>query len=116
MADLPTDRLEPSPPFTYSTVDFFGLFFVKEGRKEFKKYGVLFTCMVSRAVHLETANSMDTSSFLYAYRRFLGRRGPVRQLRCDQGTNFVGAKAELKKYWTNNVRQELMKDKCDWIV
>ena len=107
MADLPTNRLKPSPPFTYPAVDFFGPFFVKEGRKELRKYGVLFTCMVSRAVHLETANSMDTSSFLNAYHRFVGRRGPVRQLRCDQGTNFVEAKAELEKYWTNNTRQQI---------
>ena len=105
MADLPTDRLELSPPFIYSAVDFFGPFFVKEGRKKIKNYGVLFTCMVSGAVHLETANNMDTSSFLNAYHRFVGRLGPVRQLRCDQGTNFVGTKAELEKYWTNNVRK-----------
>ncbi|XP_063878734.1 uncharacterized protein LOC135110395 [Scylla paramamosain] len=97
MADLPIDRLEPSPPFTYSAVDFFGPFYVKEGRKELKRYGVLFTCMACRAVHIETANSMDTSSFLSAYRHFVGRRGPVRQLRCDQGTNFVGAKSEYEK-------------------
>ena len=120
MADLPTDRLEPSPPFTYSAVDFFGPFYVKEGRKELKRYGVLFTCMACRAVHIETANSMDTSSFLSAYRRFVGRRGPVRQLRCDQGTNFVGAKSEYEKckkeMCNDKVRQELMKDQCDWIV
>lgn len=97
MADLPQDRLEPSPPFTYAAVDFFGPFFIKEGRKELKRCGVLFTCMVSRAAHLETANSLDTTSFLKAYRRFIGRRGPVRQLRSDQGTNFVGAKNELAK-------------------
>ena len=37
MADLPTDRLDPSPPFTYSAVDFFSPFFVKEDRKRAKK-------------------------------------------------------------------------------
>ena len=59
-------------------------------------------------------------SFLSAYRRFIGRRGPVRQLRCDQGTNFVGAKPEYERNReiVNNdkIRQELMKDQCDWIV
>ena len=67
MADLPKDRLEPSPPFTYAAVDFFGPFYIKEGRNKPKRYGVLFTCMVSRAVHLETANSLETDSFLNAY-------------------------------------------------
>ena len=36
--------------------------------------------MASRAIHLETANSLDTSSFLNAYRRFIGRRRPLKNL------------------------------------
>ena len=54
MSDLPEDRLEATPPFTYCAVDYFGPFIVKDGRKELKRYGVLFTCMASRAIHLET--------------------------------------------------------------
>lgn len=84
MADLPEDHLEPSPPFMYSAVDYFGPWLVKEGRENVERYGVLFTCLVSRAVHLETAISLDTSSFLTSiYRRIIGRyyyRGPVRHL------------------------------------
>ena len=52
--------------------------------------------MSSCAVHLEAAASLATYSFLNAYRRFIGCRGPVRQLRSDQGTNFVSASNELK--------------------
>ena len=119
MSDLPKDRLEPAPPFTYSSVDFFGPFYVKEGRKEQKRYGVLFTCMASRAIHIEIANSMDTSSFINAYRRFIGRRGPVTQLRSDQGTNFVGARNELheclRQMDQNKIKQELLKESCDWV-
>ena len=97
MADLPEDRLDLAPPFTYSAVDFFGPWLIKEGRRQVKRYGVLFTCLASRAIHLETANSLDTSSFLNAYRRFIGRRGPVRHLKSDQGTNFVGCKNEMNQ-------------------
>ena len=92
MADLPEDRLEPSPPFSYCGVDFFGPWYVKEGRKELKRYGVLFTCIASRAVHLEVCHTMETDSFLSALRRFVCRRGPIRQLRADQGTNFICAR------------------------
>ncbi|KAI2646031.1 Glycine--tRNA ligase beta subunit [Labeo rohita] len=37
MADLPADRVEPSPPFSYSGIDCFGPFYTKQGRKEFKR-------------------------------------------------------------------------------
>ena len=119
MSDLPEDRLESCPPFTYCGVDYFGPFTIKEGRKELKRYGVLFTCMSSRAIHLETAASLDTDSFINALRRFLSRRGPVRQLRSDNGTNFVGARRELKEALEemdeSRIKEELLKSQCDWI-
>jgi hypothetical protein len=96
MADLPSDRLEPTPPFTCTGVDFFGPFLIKEGRKEIKRYGVIFTCLVSRAIHLETANTLETDSFLNSLQRFISRRGPVQEIRCDNGTNFVGAERQLR--------------------
>ena len=119
MADLPKDRLEEVPPFTYSAVDYLGTFCIKEGRKELKRYGVIFTCMSTRAIHLETAMSLMTNSFLNVYRRFIGHRGPVRQLASDQGSNFIGANSELNKALTMMdhaiVSKELAKTKCDWI-
>ena len=74
MADLPVDRLEPSPPITYCGVDLFGPWYIKDGRKELKRYGVIFTCMASRAMHIETANSLSTDSFINALRRFMAIR------------------------------------------
>ena len=120
MAELPTDRFEQVPPFTFSAVDYFGPFYIKEGCKEMKRYGVLFTCMASRAIHLEIATSLTTDSFLNAYRRFVCRRGPIQQLRSDQGTNFVGAKNELEaalhEMNHNKIQRELLKDNCDWFA
>ena len=39
MANLPEDRLEPAPPFAFSAVDYFGPWYIKEGRREVKRYG-----------------------------------------------------------------------------
>ena len=119
MADLPIERMEPAPPFTYCAVDYFGPFHIKEGRKELKRYGVLFTCLACRAVHVETAASLSTDSFINALRRFIAVRGPVRQLRSDRGSNFVGAEAELKKAYlemdTQQVSNFLLRENCDYI-
>jgi hypothetical protein len=78
MADLPSERVNPAPPFAYTGMDAFGPFYIKEGRKELKRWGIIFTCLASRTVHLETLNSMNTDSFLNALRRFISRRGNVR--------------------------------------
>ncbi|XP_058471988.1 uncharacterized protein LOC131445137 [Solea solea] len=97
MADLPSDRVEPSPPFSYAGIDCFGPFYTKQGRKEHKRYGLLFTCLSSRAIHIEMLEDLTTDAFLNALRCFIAIRGAVRQIRSDQGTNFLGAKNELKK-------------------
>ena len=73
IAILPKDHVEPAPPFTYSAVDYFGPFSVKERRKEVKRYGVIFTCMASHAVHVEVADTLETDSFIRALRRFICR-------------------------------------------
>ena len=58
---------------------------------------MLFTCMTSRAVHIEVANSLDTNSCINALRRFISRQGQVKCIRSDNGTNFVGAERELRE-------------------
>ena len=116
MVDLPEDRVQSATPFSYCAVVYFGPWYVKEGRCELQRYGVLFTCMASRAVHLEVANSLTADSFINAY-----HRGPVRQIRSDQGTNFAGAKNKLQKALSEldhvKIRQELLKKTATgWIT
>ncbi|XP_043246524.1 uncharacterized protein LOC122394039 [Amphibalanus amphitrite] len=98
MADLPSDRVTAEEPvFTRTGVDYFGPFFVRQGRKQVKRYGVVFTCLAVRAVHIEVAENLSGDSFLCALRRFVARRGHVKVLRSDKGTNFVGASRELRE-------------------
>ena len=82
-----------------------------------KRYGVLFTCLSCRAIHIEVAKTLEASSFINVLRCFLARRGPIRQLRSDQGTNLVGARTELretlKQMDQNEVQQFLLKRECD---
>ncbi|XP_060587192.1 uncharacterized protein LOC132742745 [Ruditapes philippinarum] len=120
MADLPTDRVDPCPPFTYCGVDYFGPFLVEEGRRELKRYDVIFTCLTCKAVHMEIANTLDTDSFINALRRFLSVRGPIRQLRSDRCTNFIGAERALREAVSelheNRIAQFLLKEGCDYFT
>ncbi|KAL7880839.1 hypothetical protein SRHO_G00030930 [Serrasalmus rhombeus] len=119
MADLPKCRVLPDdPPFTRVGVDYFGPFLVKRGRGQEKRYGVIFTCLAIRAVHLEVASSLDTDACLNAIRRFVARRGQVREMYCDNGTNFRSADIELKKSikeWnTNKITKHLQRKDIQW--
>ena len=98
MSDLPVDRVTPDkPPFSFVGVDCFGPFWVKRARSQVKRYGVLFTCLVSRAIHIEVAQSMDTNAFVNSMRRFIARRGVPEVMRSDNGSNFVSGNKELRK-------------------
>lgn len=119
MADLPKERLEPSPPFMYTGMDCFGPFITKNGRKEVKRYGLLFTCFCSRAIHLEMIDDLSTDSFINGLRCFISVRGTITQIRSDQGTNFIGAKnalkAALKELDTNKLQHFLANKQCEFV-
>ena len=119
MADLPKSRIEPAPPLTYCGVDFFGPWHFQRRRTVRKRYGALFTCLASRAVHIAVADSLETDSFINALRRFICRRVSVRQIRCDRGTNFIGAETEHKKAMEEmddqEIKAEFLKENIDWI-
>ena len=119
MADLPTPRLGYSlPPFTNTGVDYFGPICVKSGRKTEKRYGVLFTCMTTRAVHIEIAHSLETDAYIMAMQRMVSRRGRPAHIWSDNGTNFVGAEREiqdaLKRLNKQRITDELSQHGVQW--
>ncbi|XP_064554834.1 uncharacterized protein LOC135439898 [Drosophila montana] len=97
MSDLPIERLSPyTPPFTYTGVDYFGPYDIVVGRRREKRWGVLFTCLTVRAVHLDIATSLSTDSYLCVLKSFVARRGCPRRMLSDNSTNFRGASRILK--------------------
>ena len=100
MSDLPVERISPvSRPFTYTGIDYFGPFLVSvgRGRAQAKRYGVVFSCLTSRSIHLEVAESLDIDAFINCFRRFVARRGHPHTVYSDNGTNLVGGCREMKE-------------------
>lgn len=122
MSDLPEERLKMDPPFSYVGLDVFGPWEIvtkrtRGGQVNNKRWAVLFTCMSTRAIHIEIVETMTASSFINALRRFFSLRGPPKQLRSDRGTNFIGACSELKlssQDVNNTIKDYLTEQRCTW--
>lgn len=116
--DLPRARLDPfHRPFTNCGVDYFGPMIIKTGRRREKRWGALFTCLTTRAVHIELVSSLSTDSALMALRRMAARRGWPRLMYSDNATNFHGADQELKtayEEWKSALRDEGLLHRMEW--
>ena len=96
---LPKCRLEEAPPFTVTGVDFTGtLCYANEHSKLNKCYIVLFTCAVTRNVHLELVTDLSTAAFIRAFRRFTSRRSVPSHLISDNASTFISAARHIKEH------------------
>lgn len=119
MGQLPPDRLTPFVrPFTYCGLDYFGPVLVTVGRRREKRWVALFTCLTVRAIHLEIATDLSTDACLITIRNLCNLRGVPQRIRCDNGTNFVGAANELKHakdfFDSEAIQRELTVKGIDW--
>ena len=102
MADLPVEHCEPGKPlFHFVSVDIFGPFHVTQGRSLVKRYGCIYTCFGIRAIHIEMLPSFETDAFNNGLSRFFARRGCPAKIVSDNGTNLVGAQAELSRIFVS---------------
>ncbi|XP_026462699.1 uncharacterized protein LOC113365338 [Ctenocephalides felis] len=99
MGDLPVPRITASRAFLNVGVDYAGPFNISmsrhRGARTYKAYICLFICLATKAIHLELASDLTSDTFLDCLKRFLARRGPIKCIYSDCGTNFIGAKNTL---------------------
>jgi hypothetical protein len=98
MADVHRARLGAhQPPFTYTSVDYFGPIDIAYHRGTAKRWGALFTCLVTRAVYVDVAISLSANDFLLVLRRFVSIYRKPAEMFSDNGTNLTGAERLLRE-------------------
>ena len=110
MASLPRKRVSESTPFSRVGVDSFGPLYIKDTTDPQKVWICLFTCLVTRAVHLELVEDMTTSAFLMCLRRFIAIRGTPIEIISDNAKHFKLASDTLKLIWTKMTKNEEVQD------
>ena len=60
-----------------------------------KIHMVIFTCGVSRALHLDIVTDLTAEAFIRNFRRFTARRGVPREVKSDNGKTFKAASKYL---------------------
>lgn len=96
-SQLPADRVAQTPPFFTCGIDFAGPIYVKISEGTQKSYIVLFTCATTRALNLELVPNMTTESFIFAFKRFISRRGNCRIIYSDNAKNFKKSSREFEQ-------------------
>ena len=95
--DLPSFRVDDSPPFCHVGIDFAGPLIVSGKTGNEKSYICLFTCTSTRAVHLELVESLEVETFIRCFRRFSARRGLPATVLSDNAKTFKAASKEVRK-------------------
>ncbi|XP_055633267.1 uncharacterized protein LOC129773651 [Toxorhynchites rutilus septentrionalis] len=119
IVDLPTTRVTPTRPFAVCGIDYCGPVYIKSpvrNRTPTKAYIAIFVCFATRAVHIELVSDMSTPAFMAALRRFVARRGKMKEIHSDNGTAFKGAANELHRLYamlkSNQTERKQIHDWC----
>ena len=93
MAELPVERLSLADPFTFIACDYLGPLYYTDRDKggRHKAYICLFSCLSTRAVHLELTKTLTTEGFLVAFNRMVARRGWPQKVYSDNARTFTRA-------------------------
>lgn len=124
MGNLPAARVNSSPPFYVTGVDYAGPILIRDrktrGCKLIKGYICLFVCFATKTIHIELVTELSKEVFLLALKRFVARRGKPKHIFSDNGTNFVAASSELKQIYKfladnlSSLSDALSKDNIEW--
>ena len=115
-AEVPSFRIQEAPPFTKVGIDFAGPLYVKTSGTQMKKvYTALFSCAVTRAIHLDITEDLETGTFLRCFRKCIARRGVPQLIISDNAKTFESAAKELKTLYEHpDVQAFLTEKRITW--
>ena len=112
---LPKARVTESPPFTITGVDFTGALYIKDREGETKVYICIFTCAVTRAVHIEVVCDLTVPTFMLAFRRFSSRKSLPSIMISDNASTFLAAAEDLQRLFkSETLQRELEHHNVTW--
>ncbi|XP_060588487.1 uncharacterized protein LOC132743910 [Ruditapes philippinarum] len=106
MAPLPPSRVQVSPAFSRIGLDYLGPLNIKYNEELKKVWICIFSCMITRAIHLETVQDMTSEEFLLAFKRFIAQRGTPCEVVSDNATQFKLASKVIHEAWNNITKCE----------
>ncbi|XP_065203854.1 uncharacterized protein LOC135833945 [Planococcus citri] len=107
---LPKSRLNPTKPFENSGVDILGPLYVKFAPGECKRWILIFTCLVTRAIHMEILHDLTSEDILSAFKLFFARRGTPKLLISDNAPQFKLISTVYELSWQNAIKDKNFKD------
>ena len=113
---LPPFRVVEAPPFTFTGLDYAGPVYIKNNDGMEKVWICLYTCCVTRCLHLDIVFSLSVESFLKSFKRFTARRGVPLKIISDNGKTFKAAAKILKGIADHgDMSRYLVEIKTQWL-
>lgn len=103
MPNHPRARIEERRPFQTTGIDLFGPINIKTAQGVQKRWVSLFTCLSTRAIHLEPVKDSSALAFLHSFRRFLAKWDTPDVIITDNATNFqLTSKTIIKQFMAHH--------------
>lgn len=115
---LPEYRVRKSRPFCHTGVDFAGPLYVKQSTvsEKPKTWLCLYTCCVTRAVHLDLVPDLNAITFLRSFKRFTARRGVPAKVVSDNAKTFKSASRIIQSVFSDREVEKHFTNLCvEWV-
>ena len=115
--ELPSIRSTQARPFETTGVDFAGPLYVKQDGESNKTYVAIFSCVVTRGMHLALVKDQSTNTFKNELKKFIARRGAPSLMISDNAKTFKATAEWIKKMVRSEIVQGVLENhQIEWKI